>query len=222
MPSVICDERRDATTMPRRLQSAALLAAVSFAAAGCGGTSPTPPPLNTASATSTAVADGSPTPSPTAATPSPSRSASPAADDDGSDVGTVSDRAAAGKVLSGFLAGLDAAAKAKSSDALKPLYTASCLWCAEQTKSIDLAAFLGGTRTGGVVSGTSVKYRGVGKQKQLVFDVTMSVSAMKVVDRDGRKQLSAPAVSHGAFTFGVGKSGGAWIVVDGSQGRKSL
>ena len=72
------------------------------------------------------------------------------------------------------------------------------------------------------MSGTSIKYRGVGNEKQLVFDVTMSVSAMKVVDRNGHKQLSSPAVAHGAFTFGVANAGSAWTVVDGSQGRTSL
>lgn len=201
--------------MRRRLRSALALAVVATVATGCGGASATPPPLTTAGVTSTPTASD-------ATSPSPSASATSRTAVGGSTSGSGSDRTAAGKVLSGFLGGLDAAATAKSSAALKPLYTASCLWCADQTKSIDLAAFLGGSRTGGELSGTSIKYRGGGKQKQLVFDVTMSVSAMKVVDRDGHKQLSSPAVSHGAFTFGVAKAGGAWIVIDGSQGRKSL
>lgn len=202
--------------MRRRLHSAAALAVVGLVAAGCGGGSdggtPTPPPLSTTGATSTA--------SPAAtATASSSASPSPAT---GTTAGSMSERAAAGKVLTGFLGGLQGAATARSSAALKPFYTASCLWCADQTNSIDLAAFLNGSRTGGVVSGTSITYRGVGRQKQLVFDVTMSVSAMKVVDASGHKQLSSPAVAHGAFTFGVAKVGSGWVVVDGSQGRKSL
>lgn len=202
--------------MRRRLHSAAALAVVGFVAAGCGGGgSPTPPPLSTAGVIST--------PSSSPASTSPSVSASPTAGPtaDGNPA-SASDRVAAGKVLTAFLNGLDGAATAKSSASLKPLYAASCLWCADQTKSIDLAAFLNGSRTGGVVSAPSVTYRGVGKAKQLVFDVTMSVSAMKVVDRSGRKQLSSPAVAHGAFTFGVAKTGGTWTVVDGSQGRKAL
>jgi hypothetical protein len=200
--------------MLRRLHSAAALAVVGFVAAGCGGGSPTPPPLITTAVTSTS------TPS---ATSSPSVSASPATGTAaGANAASASERTAASKVLTGFLGGLSGAATAKSSAALEPFYSASCLWCADQTKSIDLAAFLNGSRTGGEVSATSVRYRGVGKQKQLVFDVTMSVSAMKVVDRFGHKQLSSPAVSHGAFTFGVARSGSSWVVVDGSPGRNSL
>lgn len=210
--------------MRRRLYSAAALAVVGFVAVGCGGTSPTAPPLHTTGVTSTpstsATGGSDATPSPSS---SPSVSATSATGTTaGSKPGSESDRAAADKVLTGFFVGLRGAATAKSSAALKPLYAASCLWCADQTKSIDLAAFLNGSRTGGVVSGASVKYRGVGKQKQLVFDVTMSVSAMQVVDSDGHQQLSAPAVSHGAFTFGVAKAGNSWVVVDGSQGRTSL
>jgi hypothetical protein len=209
--------------MRRRLHSAAALAAVGLVAAGCGGSTPTPPPFVTTGAASTPA---SATPGPTAgASTTPTASASTTAVGDPGESGTgssVSDRAAADKVLTGFLGGLNAAAKAKSSAALKPLYTASCLWCAEQTKSIDLARFLGGSRTGGTVSGTTVTYRGVGKQKQLVFDVTMSVSAMKVIDRNGQRQLGSPAVSRGAFTFGVSRSGAGWVVVDGTRGRASL
>jgi len=213
--------------MRRRLHGAAALAVVGFAVAGCGSGSPTPPPLSTSGVTSTPTASTRSTVGGTVTTPAstaagPSASATSSTVVDTSPPGSASDRTAADTVLTDFLTGLQAAATAKSSDALKPLYTASCLWCAAQTKSIDLAAFLNGSRTGGVVSGTSVKYRGVGRAKQVIFDVTMSVSAMKVVDAAGRTQLSSPAVVHGAFTFGVATSGGAWVVVDGSQGRTSL
>jgi hypothetical protein len=209
--------------MRRRVHGAAALAAVGLVAVGCTGNTPTPPPLvTTGSAATPAPASVTPTTGASvSASPSASTSAGsvPGASGPG---GSVPDRAAAAKVLTSFLGGLNAAATAKSSAALKPLYTASCLWCADQTKSIDLARFLGGSRTGGTVSGTKVTYRGVGRQKQLVFDVTMSVSAMKVVDRNGDRQLAAPAVSRGAFTFGVARSGSSWIVVDGTQGRTSL
>lgn len=213
--------------MRRRLHSAAALAVVAFVATGCGGvgsTPTTPPPLTTSgiASTSPASGDGGSTPSPTVTSPIASASSTPGTTAGGRHPGSGSDRSAAQGVLATFLGGLDAAAAAKSTAALKPLYAASCLWCADQTKSIDLAAFLKGSRTGGVVSGTSIKYHGVGREKQLVFDVTMSVSAMKVVDGNGHTQLSAPAVAHGAFTFGVAESAGGWTVVDGSQGRKSL
>ena len=210
--------------MRRRLRSALALAAVGFVSAGCSGAGPTPPTLTAGGSTSSPTATSAPSPDASAPTASPSVSAAaPSGRTVGAEhPGPASDRTAAGKVLTRFLGGLDAAAAAKSSAALEPLFTASCLWCADQTKSIDRAAFLGGSRIGGAVSGISIKYRGVGKQKQLVFDVTMSVSAMKVVDRDAHEQLSAPAVSRGQFTFGVADSGGAWIVVDGSQGRTLL
>jgi predicted small lipoprotein YifL len=206
--------------MRRRLCSAVALAVVGVAVAGCGGPGPTPPPLSTSVSSTPSASTSTPAASTTA---TPSVSASPATGTSaGSHPGSPSDRAAAAKTLTGFLDGLKGAATAKSSAALKPLYAASCLWCADQTKSIDLATFLNGSRTGGAVSGATIKYRGVGKQKQLVFDVTMSVSAMKVVDDNGHKQLSSPAVAHGAFTFGIAKSGGRWTIVDGSQGRTSL
>jgi hypothetical protein len=195
------------------------LAVMGFVAVttGCSGSSPTPPPLAASGAVTI-----SPSPVSASTGSSPSPEASVAASPSASASPRTSDRRSADKVLTDFLTGLRAAASAKSSAALKPLYTPSCLWCADQTKSIDLAAFLNGSRTGGAVTDISVRYRGVGKAKQLVFDVTMSVSAMKVVDANGHKQLSSPAVAHSAFTFGVAESGGRWTIVDGSQGREAL
>ncbi len=201
--------------MRAMLGACALAAAVVVGAAGCSSSGPTPPPLGSTSATASPTASSS--------AGQPAEKTSPAADRTPvAPKVTTADKVAAKTNLTAFLTGLNAAGAARTSDALKPLYQATCLWCADQTKSIDLATFLEGSRKGGTVSDVAVRYRGLGKQGQQVYDATLSVTPGRVVDDKGKTQLTTKGYTKSPFTFGIAKIDGRWQVVDGAPGKVTL
>jgi hypothetical protein len=199
--------------MRRRLHGAAALAvvgALALSASGCGSDDPTPPPL-----ASTAVASpGSTTPSPSdSPTSKPSASASTTAG------ASTADRAAGQKVIQVFLGHINDAAAAKSDAPLKGTWQPSCIWCATVIQPLQMAGFAKNwSLTPARVSNPHITYSKNGIPGQLLFRVTMSVSAMKLVDDKGHTQRSSAAVHQGSFGFAAEKVSGTWQVVQGIQG----
>lgn len=214
-------------TVRRRLRSALiapLLGALVLTAAGCSDPQPTPPPLHGSSGV------GSPTPSSSAGStgstgsagspsPTPSGSAQPTPTPT-PDQATTADRAAGQKAVEVFLAGVNDAADAKSDAAVKGTWQQSCIWCATVIQPVQMAAFAKSWRlTPARVRDPRITYWKQGINGQLLYRVTMSVSAMKLVDGTGSTQRSSAAVQAGSFSFAAQEIGSNWQVVQGIQGE---
>jgi hypothetical protein len=189
----------------------ALIATLVLVAAGCDDPKPAPPTLG-----GTTAATPSSTPSATPSTSSGPTASVPSAS--GTPVSTV-DRVAGQRGIQTFLAAVNEAADAKTDAPLKGTWQQSCIWCATVIQPIQMAAFAKGWRlTPARVSKSRITYWKPGITGQLLYRVTMSVSAMKLVDDQGRSQRSSAAVSAGSFSFATQKVGGRWQVVQGIQG----
>lgn len=202
--------------MRRRLHGAAALAvagALVLAASGCSSDEPTPPPLASTAVASSGSATPSPSDGPTS-TPSASASAPTAAG------ASAADRAAGQKVIQVFLGRINDAAAAKSDAPLKGTWQQSCIWCATVIQPLQMAGFAKNwSLTPARVSNPHVTYSKNGIPGQLLFRVTMSVSAMKLVDDMGHTQRSSAAVHQGSFSFAAEKVSGTWQAVQGIQGE---
>lgn len=63
-----------------------------------------------------------------------------------------------------------------------------------------------------------ISYWKNGISGQLLYRVTMSVSAMKPVDGTGHSQRSGAAIHAGSFSFAAQRVEGSWQVVQGIHG----
>jgi hypothetical protein len=189
----------------------ALIATLVLVAAGCDDPKPAPPTLGATTATTSSTASATPSSSPG---PSPSV-ASPSA----APVSTV-DRVAGQRGIQAFLAAVNDAADARTDAPLKGTWQQSCIWCATVIQPIQMAAFAKGWRlTPARVTKPRITYWKPGISGQLLYRVTMSVSAMTLVDDKGRSQRASAAVSAGSFSFAAQKVAGRWQVVQGIQGE---
>ncbi len=197
--------------MRPRLRGAAMIANLLLSVAGCGGAHPTPPPLDAtskaASTTPTAADGASPTPS---ATTRPSSSATPP---------SASDTAAGQQAIQVLLAAVNKADEANSDAALKGTWQQSCSWCATVIQPIQMAAFAKSWQlTPAKIADPRISYWKNGISGQLLYRVTMSVSAMKLVDGTGHSQRSGAAIHAGSFSFAAQRVEGSWQVVQGIHG----